>query len=34
MTWLLQPADTHCFALLKASLRQQFHNTALTAADG
>ena len=34
LTWLLQPADTHCFALLKASLRQLFHDTALRAADG
>ena len=34
LTWLLQPADTHCFALLKASLRQLFHDTALRAANG
>ena len=34
LTWLLQPADTHCFALLKASLRQQFHDTALLSASG
>ena len=34
LTWLLQPADTHCFALLKASLRQKFHDTALLAAYG
>ena len=34
LTWLLQPADTHCFALLKANLRQLFHNAVLTAADG
>ena len=34
LIWLLQPADTHCFALLKASLRQQFHDMALLAAGG
>ena len=34
LTWLLQPADTHCFALLKASLRQQFHETSLLADSG
>ena len=34
LTWLLQPADTHCFALLKASLRQLFHDTVLRAANG
>ena len=34
LTWLLQPADTHCFALLKASLRQQLHDTTLLAANG
>ena len=34
LTWLLKPADTHCFALLKASLQQQFHDTALLSATG
>ena len=34
LTWLLQPTDTHCFALLKTSLRQQFHDMALLAANG
>ena len=34
LTWLLLPAGTHCFALLKASIRLEFHDTALLSAIG
>ena len=34
LTWMLQPVDTPCLELLKARLRQQFHNMALLAANG
>ena len=34
MTWLMQPADTHCFALLKAWLRKRFHEALVAGTDG
>ena len=34
LTWLVQPADTHCVALLKALLRKRFHDTLLANEDG
>ena len=34
LTWLMKPADTHCFALLKAWLRQRFHEALLAGTDG
>ena len=34
LTWLMQPADTHCFALLKAWLRKAFHEALLANEDG
>ena len=34
LTWLMQPADTHCFALLKAWLRKTFHEALLASEDG
>ena len=33
-TWLMQPADTHCFALLNAWLRKAFHEALLANEDG
>ena len=34
MTWLLQPADTHCFATFKRCLRQMFEHSLLESRDG
>ena len=34
MTWLLQPADTHCFAAFKRCLRQMFEQSLLESRDG
>ena len=34
LTWLMQPADTHCFALLKALLRKRFHEALIAGTDG
>ena len=34
LTWLMQPADTHCFALLKAWLRKAFHEALLANENG
>ena len=34
LTWLMQPADTHCFALLKAWLRKAYHEALLASEDG
>ena len=34
MTWLLQPADTHCFAAFKAYLRKLFEQSILDSRDG
>ena len=34
LTWLVQPADTHCFALFKACLRKAFHEALLRNEDG
>ena len=34
LTWLMQPADTHCFALFKAWLRKAFHEALLANEDG
>ena len=34
LTWLLQPADTHCFALLKRILRRKYHDALLRSVSG
>ena len=34
ITWLLQPADTHCFARYKAFLRQKYLESSAAAIDG
>ena len=34
MTWLLQPADTHCFAMFKAKLRELFQQSIINSKDG
>jgi len=33
-TWLLQPADTHCFAVFKRYVRQLFEQSLLASSDG
>ena len=34
MTWLLQPADTHCFAMLKRLIRREYHLELICSSSG